>query len=273
MGAPSMTERVSHVPRVRTDPATAVERLAEELYARWRAGERPPAEEFFARLPDGGEGPDDALKLLAEEFTLRQEHRQPVGEDLLAARFPRWPAQVRALVRCHALGPPARPRFPDPGEVVGDFWLVSLLGRGAVGRVYLATQRSLADRQVVLKLAPPDGHEVHTLARLQHTYIVPLYSAHDFPNRGEYGLCMPHFGGTTLDRHAPTHPDELCRLGVCLADALQYAHDRGTLHLDVKPTNVLLAADGTPLLLDFHLARPPLRAGEAPSPWLGGTSG
>lgn len=103
--------------------------------------------------------------------------------------------------------------------------------------------------------------------------MVHRLSAHDFPNRGEYGLCMPHFGGTTLDRHAPTHPDELCRLGVCLADALQYAHDRGTLHLDVKPTNVLLAADGTPLLLDFHLARPPLRAGEAPSPWLGGTSG
>src|SRR5262249_15245848 len=63
-----------------------------------------------------------------------------------------------------------------------------------------------------------------------------------------------------------------CRLGACLADALQYAHDHGLLHLDIKPSNVLLAADGTPMLLDFHLAPPPLRAGELP-PWMGGTPG
>src|SRR5204863_10004145 len=64
-----------------------------------------------------------------------------------------------------------------------------------------------------------------------------------------------------------------CWVGACLADALQYAHDRGLLHLDLKPSNVLLAADGVPMLLDFHLARPPLAAGEAAPGWLGGTPG
>src|SRR5205823_7771721 len=60
-------------------------------------------------------------------------------------------------------------------------------------------------------------------------------------------------------------------IGACLAEALAYAHERGLVHLDLKPSNILLAADGTPMLLDFHLARGPIAA-RAPAPaWLGGT--
>jgi tetratricopeptide (TPR) repeat protein len=65
--------------------------------------------------------------------------------------------------------------------------------------------------------------------------------------------------------------DAVCGIGISLADALEHAHSRGLLHLDVKPSNVLIAADGVPMLLDFHLARPPLSAGAAPPAWLGGT--
>ena len=63
----------------------------------------------------------------------------------------------------------------------------------------------------------------------------------------------------------------VCWMGACLADALQFAHQRELVHLDVKPTNILLAADGTPMLLDFHLAQPPMRPNESARRWLGGT--
>ena len=66
------------------------------------------------------------------------------------------------------------------------------------------------------------------------------------------------------------YPEAIAWIAACLADALDAAHGRGLVHMDVKPANVLLAADGTPMLLDFHLARPPVVPGKHPGA-IGGT--
>jgi serine/threonine protein kinase/Flp pilus assembly protein TadD len=206
------------------------------------------------------------------------------------------------------------PVYPEVGQEFGNFHILAELGRGGQGCVYLAAQRLLADRPVVLKLTACDGREHLSLARLQHTHIVPLYFAED--NRAENVrlLCMPYFGSATFKcvvDHAKTVPmpkrsgqhfldalntfqekapvalpargpgrqvlarasyvQSVCWIGACLAEALNYAHERGLVHLDIKPSNVLLAVDGQPMLLDFHLAQAPIRPdGEAPE-WLGGS--
>jgi len=297
--------------------AHQIEQMAEEMIARWRRGEMPLAEEFLDREPEFARQAEATLELLAEELALRAELDRPTTLKELVARFPRWPAQVAALLECQrALGTATlAPRFPSPGEQLDEFLLLSELGRGAQGQVYLATQTSLANRPVVLKLGPSGSSEHLCLARLQHTHIVPLYSAHEFPDRFLTGFCMPYFGGTPLatilDRLEEPAPrtrtgrdlldilrrvesdleagltrspaltffdhasatETVCWIGACLADALQYAHDHGLLHLDLKPSNVLIAADGTPMLLDFHLARPPLLKGDPAPSRLGGTMG
>jgi eukaryotic-like serine/threonine-protein kinase len=189
---------------------------------------------------------------------------------------------------------------PNVGEELAGFLILALLGRGAEGRVYLATQTELANRPVVLKVNPRRGGEHQALARLQHTHIVPILFSLEVPERGLRILCFPYMGGTSfehvLKKLAVRRPSErsgldileildrvaspskvllpaagpardflmtasydraITWIGLCLAEALHHAHLRNLVHSDVKPSNILLAADGMPLLLDFHLARTP----------------
>ena len=88
--------------------------------------------------------------------------------------------------------------FPQIGDGIAGFRLLSELGRGAFGRVFLAEESLLANRLVALKITKPEGDEPHLLARLQHTHIVPIHSVHDDPITGLRVMCMPYFGGANL---------------------------------------------------------------------------
>jgi eukaryotic-like serine/threonine-protein kinase len=86
--------------------------------------------------------------------------------------------------------------MPEAGGDFLDFHLVSELGRGAFGRVFLAEQKHLAGRRVALKISTNLFDESQTLAQLQHTNIVPIYSAHEA--EPFQAVCMPYLGSTTL---------------------------------------------------------------------------
>src|SRR5438477_214553 len=88
--------------------------------------------------------------------------------------------------------------FPSPGDEVFRFRLRHELGRGAFARVFLAEQADLAGRPVVVKCTTIEGSEPQTLAQLQHTNIVPIYSVHEDREAGLRAVCMPYFGGASL---------------------------------------------------------------------------
>jgi serine/threonine protein kinase len=292
-------------------------RLADELAAAWRQGDCRPSETFLAEHPELRNQPEAALRLIYEEVCIRQEMGRAPTLAEMSARFPYWAGELNALFECHRLFEPgpARPDFPEVGATLNDFRLVAELGRGAQGRVFLATQPILADRPVVLKLTPCTGGEHLSLARLQHAGIVPLYFAHEDRERNLRVLGMPYFGGLTLARlledlrkvpmpkrsaehliqaldqaqsgvpltwtakvpvrtflgKKPTYVEAVCWIATCLAEALHFAHERGLIHMDVKPSNVLLSTDGQPMLLDFHLAQPPIAPDRAAPERVGGT--
>ena len=286
----------------------------EDMVAAWRRGERPRAEDYLAGHPELDD--EAAIRLIYEEVCLRQEVGLEVDPAEIARRFPRWREELNLLLDCQRLidAGPARVDFPQVGETLAGFRLLDELGRGVAGRVFLATQPSLGDRPVVLKVTPRGREEHLSLARLQHMNIVPLYSEHVLRDRDLQVLCMPFLGGATLGqvldrlRDRPvaartgkqiieaidriqarrpidwpaggpsrrflaraTYVEAICSIGACLADGLQYAHERDLVHMDIKPSNVLLAGDGQPMLLDFHLAREPISPSAPPPAWMGGT--
>jgi serine/threonine protein kinase/Flp pilus assembly protein TadD len=281
----------------------------------WRQGNPRRAEYFLDLYPGLRESPAAIMDLLFEEVCLCREHGRPVDVPEIVRRFPQWQQQIEILLHCaQALEGQVAPAFPTAGETFGDFHLLAQLGRGGQGIVFAATQSSLGDRPVVLKVTSRRGDEHLSLARLQHTHVVPLLSAMDDPKRNLRVLCMPYLGGMTLAAlltdlrgraparrtgqdilqaldtaraaaaialppgRGPATPFlasyvvAITWLGACLAEALKYAHERGLVHLDLKPSNVLFTADRQPMLLDFHLAREPVRAGD-PGARFGGTPG
>lgn len=283
------------------------ERLAERMAEAWNAGDRRPAEEWIFDVTD----PDTAVRVIYEEICLREEAGEIITKAEYAGRFPEYEDRIADLLACHDL---VEPNTPPPMPETGDEWqafrLVNELGRGAVGRVFLAEDTTLGDRQVVIKFTPCRGNEYLSLARLQHSHIAPLYSVLDDEPQNLRAHVMPYLGGETLgdllsrmttrsgqalleqldrprDIARPiAFPQEssarrflaqanwtqvVCWIGACLADAVGYLHERGLVHCDIKPSNILIAADGQPMLLDFNLAVPPTRAGSPPLAWFGGT--
>jgi eukaryotic-like serine/threonine-protein kinase len=144
-----------------------------------------------------------------------------------------------------------------PGTRLGPYEIVSLLGAGGMGEVYKARDTRL-DRTVAIKVLPAPvahdsdrlrrfEHEARAIASLNHPHICQLYDI------GPGYLVLEYIDGAPL--RGPVAAPEAVRQAIQIARALEAAHDRGILHRDLKPTNVLITRDGTIKLVDFGLAK------------------
>ncbi len=168
-------------------------------------------------------------------------------------------------------GPPFQPdyfaRFPDGGCHLDGYQLSKVLGRGAMGVVYLGHDPGL-DRPVAVKLMDPDvsrdpanrerfAREARSVAAIRHENVVQIYAVREAD--GLLYLAMEYIDGQSLEevveKSGPLGIADLGTAAEQIAAGLNAAHTRGIIHRDLKPANVLRGKDGRYRLVDFGLAR------------------
>jgi len=151
------------------------------------------------------------------------------------------------------------------GTVVSHYKIIEKIGAGGMGEVYLAEDTEL-DRKVALKLLPPHlcqdedcrarfKREAQAVAKLKHPNIVTIYEVSEFQGRPFFA--MEHIEGQSLRdliKGKELTPHHVINLAIQICEGLSKAHQAGITHRDMKPSNIVIDADGRPKLLDFGLA-------------------
>src|SRR5687768_10575312 len=204
--------------------------------------------------------------------------------DANCADDPEARAEVESLLAAHERegeflsAPPARvaagllgdaTQGLEPGRRVGSFRVVSTLGEGGMGKVYLAQDERLG-RRVALKLLPASftrdrervrrfEQEARAASALNHPNILTVYDIGD--EDGARYIATEYVEGRTLREHMPGGAlplAEVLEIGVQVAAALSAAHAARVVHRDVKPENLTVRPDGYVKIHDFGLAKPVL---------------
>ncbi|MCD6249134.1 MAG: protein kinase [candidate division Zixibacteria bacterium] len=151
------------------------------------------------------------------------------------------------------------------GTMVAHYQIIEKIGAGGMGEVYLAGDTKL-QRQVALKFLPPHlcqdkdcrtrfTREAQAAAKLDHPNIVTIYEVGE--HQGQPFFAMQHVEGKSLGdaiKDEKFDLDKVIELAGQICEGLQKAHEAGIIHRDVKPSSIVIDADGRPKLLDFGLA-------------------
>ncbi len=153
------------------------------------------------------------------------------------------------------------------GQDLGQYRIVTSIGKGGMAAVYKAYQPSM-DRYVAVKVLPSHfmqdptfverfEREAHTVARLEHPHILPVHDYGKTQDGTTYIVMRYVEGGTLADllEESVLFLEESFRIFTQISQALAYAHAQGVIHRDLKPSNVLIDLQDQAFLTDFGLAR------------------
>ncbi len=190
----------------------------------------------------------------------------PEGFDRLvfeAWQNPETDRQARPTVSAEML-------LEQPGGKIGRYKLLSVLGEGGMGIVYLAEQERPVKRQVALKVIKPGMDSKRVLARfeaeqqalalMEHPHVARVHDAGVTPSGRPY-FVMEYVKGIPITEYCDKHRltiEERLRLFLHVCEAVQHAHQKGVIHRDLKPSNILVTIEdeeAVPKVIDFGVAR------------------
>jgi eukaryotic-like serine/threonine-protein kinase len=218
--------------------------------------------EALCELPQARQA--SALEALEEPPELVERLRQMLAADRDSALAEDVSGQAPSLHRAALASETGEPAATRIGERLGGWRIVAEAGSGGMGHVYRALRddgRYQAEAAIKVVSRGMDAerfrHEREVLARLQHPGIARLLDAGECEDGRPY-LVMEFVDGAPIDRHCEQRALPAAeRIGLVLAAAraVAFAHARAVLHRDLKPDNMLVAADGQVKLLDFGVAK------------------
>ena len=153
------------------------------------------------------------------------------------------------------------------GESLGHYEIVSILGSGGMGNVYLAKDSKL-DRSIAVKTLPDSFSresnyvrrfrtEAKAAATLNHANVATIYSVEETDDNHLF-ITMEYVEGKPLSQMIPQNglsQRTFLEWFIAITDALSHAHDKGVVHRDIKPNNIMITPKGAPKILDFGLAQ------------------
>lgn len=155
------------------------------------------------------------------------------------------------------------------GKEVLNYRIISMIGKGGMGAVYLAEHKNINTQKAAIKVINADmvndftrkmlKDEAEHLAGLHHHNIVSFLDFH-IDKEGNIYLIMEYAEGGSLESYIKNVnglivEDRICPMFEPILDGVGYAHKKGILHRDIKPANIVISTDGTPKILDFGIAK------------------
>ncbi|HTF56613.1 MAG TPA: serine/threonine-protein kinase [Planctomycetota bacterium] len=194
-------------------------------------------------------GPEPDRTIVYAESNV--EKSNPQGDSSSAKRKvgePNWPDEVKAAAK-------------DPKNLLNQYILVAQIGKGGMGTVWKAFDRSLLRWVAIKFLTSVDGNEegvarfkreAQLAGGLRHPNIAPIYEVGEA--RGQHFIAMEFIDGASMS-NAQLPMKEILDIFVKVAQGIEAAHKKGVIHRDLKPQNIMLTSDNWPYVMDFGLAK------------------
>jgi formylglycine-generating enzyme required for sulfatase activity len=264
-----------------------IDHICDQFEAAWSGEHVPNIESLLQGVPDAYR-----TRLIEEliglDIELRRSHDLPLSAEDYQTRFPdvslvkiqsllkktdefdqkqkTLGASTFDIAKKEEKSTTAKPTMFKKVHYFGDYELLERVARGGMGTVYRARQISL-NRIVAVKMINSGQFatreqiqrfysEAESAASLDHPHIVPVYEVGEY--NGEHFFSMAFNEGVSLEARlteGPMQPMQAAELMQLVANAIQFAHDRGVIHRDIKPSNILLDPSTRPRVSDFGLAK------------------